>query len=150
MLVIAAPLLTGETLSQHELASDKVVPKWAYSHWNALDFRFLAHVLHPFRNHLGGLRTGSVNQAALRQRVGMGAPSAVKPLFIAQMAAWVRLLTSILRSRVFRWTLTVASVMPSLIAIILLLAPVTRAWRISCSRGDRPRIDCCGARALMS
>ena len=44
-----------------------------------------------------------------------GAPSAVKPLFIAQMAAWVRLLTSILRSRVFRWTLTVASVMPSLV-----------------------------------
>ena len=43
-----------------------------------------------------------------------GALSAVKPLFIAQIAAWVRLLTSILRSSVLRWTLTVASVMPSL------------------------------------
>ena len=30
-------------------------------------------------------------------------------MFIAQIAAWVRLLTSILRSSVFRWTLTVAS-----------------------------------------
>src|SRR3954447_5956888 len=123
------------------------------------EFQIPAYLGRPDEAHMSDLRKGPPirrscqAETAWRRRVAGASPfsdwSGTMPLFIAQMAAWVRLLTSILRSRVFRWTLTVASVMPSRIAIILLLAPVTSAWRISCSRGDRPRTEFCGPAAFM-
>jgi hypothetical protein len=43
MLIEAAPLFIAETLSQHELAPDKVLTERAYRYRNAPDYRLLAH-----------------------------------------------------------------------------------------------------------
>src|SRR4051812_24973280 len=81
MLVIAAPLLTGETLSQHELASDKVVPERTYSYRNALDFRLLAHVPRSFPRLSSGYanlicQSGSV-ETTRRDRGALGGEAVV-------------------------------------------------------------------------
>src|SRR3546814_7340497 len=68
---------------------------------------------------------------------GCGLPKArpgARPWLSAQIAAWVRLAALILRSRLFMWTFTVASVMSKRLAITLFASPFTRQRRISISR----------------
>ena len=59
-----------------------------------------------------------------------------KSWFIAQMAAWVRLFTLILRRIALIWTLTVASAISFLRAIALLESPSIKQRSIHCSRAD--------------
>ena len=62
-----------------------------------------------------------------------------KGCFTAQIAACVRFLTWILRKTALTWTLTVASVIPSLSAMTLLEAPWTRLCKMAASLVERAR-----------
>src|ERR1700722_11566972 len=71
------------------------------------------------------LAAGPAPQTATTLGIFLG--SSVYPSwFIAQMAAWVRLLTRILRRIALTWTLTVASAISFLRAIVLLESPSIR------------------------
>ena len=62
-----------------------------------------------------------------------------EPLFIPQIAAWVRFWTLILRRIALTWTFTVASAISILRAMHLLESPAIRHCMIDFSRGD----SCC-------
>src|SRR6266852_6705627 len=81
-----------------------------------------------------GLRTSKVEGGEL-----LFASRITDPLFIPQIAAWVRFWTRILRTIALTWTFTVASAILIFRAIHLLESPLIRQRRT-----DSSRVESCG------